>query len=289
MEILNAKKGRKALQYRPAALDPDEISDDEYYVMSGNSEHFYNNPGLSLAYSQLVKDSKTSITNKAKLGPTEKPSNTIQNTLLFSTSASFTAEKNDFEDDFKREAILESIAKENITKILEKIREKGLKIGREAGRYEMFIEKKPENQGEKKKNTGNKGKVKKDEEKDREKNVKGEGNDEKRQKSQPDKKKAYVKSRVDDYSESESLENFTVDYNPASREDNLGSFRAADDRNSRSSSRYSSNRNYKDKYPRNFTDRHKTSDKYNSYKDKKQKKKRPGKWAREQKRKSRTY
>ncbi|OMJ74480.1 hypothetical protein SteCoe_26581 [Stentor coeruleus] len=288
MEILNAKKGRKALQYRPAALDPDDISDDEYYVMSGNSDHFYNNPGLSLVYSQLIKDSNNLDTNKTKPGTTERPLNAIQNTILFGTSADFTAEKNDFEDDFKRETILESVVQENIRKIVEKIKEKGLKIGRQTGNYEMFIGN-ASDKGKKKKTKVNKGKGKEDEKNDREKNVKREENEERNQRNQPDKKKAYLKSRMDDYSESESLENYTVDYNPASKEDNLDSFRAADDRNSRSSSRFASNRNYNDKYSRSFTDRHKKSDKYNAYKDQKQKKKRPGKWAREQKRKSQPY
>lgn len=129
MEVINAKKGRTPLQYRPRGVDEDEISDDEYYVMNGNEEDFVNQTKLEKVYGGLVEGNRV---KGMSLDKSEK------NKLVVVGGVTGLL-PSEIEDEYKREDAICSLVNENFKKIEKTLKEFGCSIGRsETKDHQLF-------------------------------------------------------------------------------------------------------------------------------------------------------
>lgn len=130
MEILNAKKGRTPLQYRPRGVDEDEISDDEYYVMDGKVADTINETELSKMYEQLTKPYTTKGISLKE---------TIKVKFLTVTGGEIQLSPLELEDDFKREAAFSALISQNLTKISPTLTDLSYSLGRSGTKdYHLF-------------------------------------------------------------------------------------------------------------------------------------------------------
>jgi len=121
MEILNAKKGRTPLQYRPRGVDEDEISDDEYYVMDGKEADVINEKELSKVYERLTRDYNVKGISLKE---------TIKVRFLTVTGGDIQLSPLELEDDFKREAAFSALISENFSKMSQTLTDLNYSIGR---------------------------------------------------------------------------------------------------------------------------------------------------------------
>jgi hypothetical protein len=115
MEVLQAKKGRVPLQFKPKSLEADEISDDEYNVLSGTS------PDLCLDQ-ELQKILKT--LNASTFSKKQK-----QSKFLSITENSLNLSIAEIEDDFKRESSFTSLHLKNMQEMKNFLLKNHYKIG----------------------------------------------------------------------------------------------------------------------------------------------------------------
>lgn len=120
MEVINAKKGRTPLQYKPRGADEDEISDDEYYVMNGNKEDFVNETKLLEAYEGLVDVNRI---KGMSLDKSEKNKLIVVGGMAGLLPC-------EIEDEFKREEVIGSLVNGNLKKIEKTLNELNYSIGR---------------------------------------------------------------------------------------------------------------------------------------------------------------
>ena len=141
MEILNAKKGRKPLQYTPEDLDPEAISDEEYDLLRGTLPDTKDEPKLNGHFDKLLSEfckkhqGKVSkdleSKNKLKLVDWTKHMSII--------SGDITLDKADIEDDFKRESLFLKITGENLDLCKGIIEKSKINLGRPAEiKYQLF-------------------------------------------------------------------------------------------------------------------------------------------------------
>jgi hypothetical protein len=131
MDILNAKKGRKPLQFKPEALNPEDISDDEYQIMTGSGPDFVEEKKLNIQTNKLVK-------NFSALNSDTSRPNKEWTKLLYGVGGSVIIDKPDLQDDFKRESCFFSICLDNTKEIIHKIQTYGVNIGRLEEHKDLF-------------------------------------------------------------------------------------------------------------------------------------------------------
>ena len=128
MDILNEKKGRVPLQYIPEELNADEMSDDEYDVLTGNLPDFLEEKKIIKKTDELVtefcNDKNKNLSTKDKL----KQLDWIKHLSI--TNSVISLEGIEIEDDFKRESAFLDSALTNLKKCLEKIEKNQITLGR---------------------------------------------------------------------------------------------------------------------------------------------------------------
>lgn len=129
MDVISAKKGRIPLQYKPKLVQEDDISDDEYNVMTSNKEDILLPSELSSLLSKLQS-------YKEK---TKTIAETTKSKYLAITGNSITLTKSELEDDFNRESCFKSLHLSNMQQLLPHLIQNSFKIGDQNPQQRTFL------------------------------------------------------------------------------------------------------------------------------------------------------
>lgn len=141
MDVLNAKKGRKPLQYVPEALDPDAISDDDYDVLNGDLPDVIDEFKLNEQLDNMLE--QFSISSHQKVSKDLTAKNKLKHLdwkKHFSViGGEINLDKNDIEDDFKRESLFTAISTSNLLQCSNSLAQANIAIGRpEDIKFQLF-------------------------------------------------------------------------------------------------------------------------------------------------------